>query len=223
MTLRIDIISDVVCPWCFIGKRNLDTALQMYRAQFPQAAEPAIGWLPFQLNPELPVDGIPRSEYTAQKFGGPERAREIYARVEAAGENAGIPFDFGRISRQPNTLQAHRVVHYAARHGKQHDVLESLFTGYFLEGRDLTRDETLSELAVRAGLQRDDVLQYLCTDEDRELIIQQDTRARQLGVQGVPFFIIAERLAVSGAQPPSVLFEAMEQAQSEPANFAAPQ
>jgi predicted DsbA family dithiol-disulfide isomerase len=221
--LRIDIISDVVCPWCFIGKRNLDAALRMYRAQYPEAEEPAVRWLPFQLNPDLPVEGVPRSEYTSQKFGGPDNAREIYARVAAAGANAGIAFEFGRIAVQPNTLQAHRVVHFAARENSQHEVVESLFQGYFLEGCDLTSDETLADLAARGGLNRNELLKYLGTEEDRDLIVRQDAHARQIGIQGVPFFIVAERLGVSGAQPPGVLFEVMEQARSEPAFSAAPQ
>jgi predicted DsbA family dithiol-disulfide isomerase len=223
VTLRIDIISDVVCPWCFIGKRNLDAALRMYRAQYPEAEAPVIRWLPFQLNPDLPVEGMPRSEYTSQKFGGPDNAREIYARVAAAGANAGIAFEFGRIAVQPNTLQAHRVVHFAARENIQHEVVESLFQGYFLEGCDLTSDETLADLAARGGLNRNELLKYLGTEEDRDLIVRQDAHARQIGIQGVPFFIVAERLGVSGAQPPGVLFEVMEQARSEPAFSAAPQ
>ncbi|HUF20746.1 MAG TPA: DsbA family oxidoreductase [Burkholderiales bacterium] len=223
MALRIDIISDVVCPWCFIGKRNLDAALRMYRAQYPEAEAPVIRWLPFQLNPDLPVEGMPRREYTSQKFGGPDNAREIYARVEAAGAHAGIAFEFGRIAVQPNTLQAHRVVHFAARENRQGEVVESLFQGYFLEGCDLTRAETLADLAARGGLHRESLLNYLRTDEDRDLIARQDMHARQIGIQGVPFFIVAERLGVSGAQPPGVLFEVMEQAQSESAISAAPQ
>lgn len=223
MTLRIDIISDVVCPWCFIGKRHLDSALEMYRSQHPEAEQPLVRWLPFQLNPDIPAQGMARGEYTTRKFGGPERVREIYSRVEIAGANAGIAFAFNRITVQPNTLQAHRVIHFAAREGRQHAVVESLFAGYFLEGRDLSDDAALADLAQRGGLDREAVLRYLATDQDRSLIEQQDRRARQVGIEGVPFFIVAERFGVSGAQPAQVLFQVIEEALSETADFAAPQ
>jgi predicted DsbA family dithiol-disulfide isomerase len=221
--LRIDIISDVVCPWCFIGKRHLDSALEMYRTQHPDAEQPVVRWLPFQLNPDIPAQGMPRGEYTSRKFGGPERAREIYARVQIAGADAGIAFEFERISVQPNTLQAHRVMHFAKREGRQHTVAESLFAGYFLEGRNLADDAVLAELAARGGLDREALLRYLATDEDQRLIEQQDMRARQIGVEGVPFFIVAERFGVSGAQPAQVLFEVIEEARREAVGFAASQ
>ncbi|HWQ39886.1 MAG TPA: DsbA family oxidoreductase [Burkholderiales bacterium] len=212
MTLRIDILSDVVCPWCFIGKRHLERALAMYRERHYEAPAPVVRWHPFQLNPDLPASGTPRAQYVARKFGGPQRAAEIYARVAAAGARAGIAFAFDRIEVQPNTLDAHRLMHRAGELGIQDAMAESLFAGYFLEGRDFTDPETLADLAQRAGMARGDARRYLVSNEDRALVVRQDAHARDSGIEGVPFFIFGERLAVSGAQPPEVLLEAMERA-----------
>ncbi len=210
--MQIDIVSDVVCPWCFIGKRNLEKALRLYRVEHPESAAPAVTWHPFQLNPDLPAEGISRDEYTASKFGGRERAKEIYARVANAGTVAGIDFRFDDIARQPNTVDAHQLISLAATFDAQDGVVESLFKGYFLEGRDLTSQETLVELAERGGLPRLDGERCLVGGELRSEIEQQDRHARGLGVEGVPFFIFNQKLAVSGAQPPEILVRAMTQA-----------
>ena len=213
--MQIDIISDVVCPWCYIGKRNLEKALSLYAADNPGATAPKVTWHPFQLNPHLPVEGIPRDEYTSSKFGGPERAGEIYARVASAGADAGINFRFDEIGRQPNTIAAHQLILRAADSVAQDGVAESLFKGYFLEGRDLTDRETLLELAERGGLNRENGESCLRSDEIRSEIEKQDRHARSLGVEGVPFFVFNQKLAVSGAQPPEVLVQAMTQAESQ--------
>jgi predicted DsbA family dithiol-disulfide isomerase len=219
--MQIDIISDVVCPWCYIGKRNLEKALSQYAADHPGAAQdsdekvPTVTWHPFQLNPQLPSEGIPRDEYTSSKFGGPERAKEIYARVASAGAGAGIDFRFDEIGRQPNTIDAHQLVSLAAGFDAQDGVVESLFKGYFLEGRDLTDRETLLELAERGGLPREEGESCLAEGRLRSEIEQQDNHARGLGVEGVPFFIFNQKLAVSGAQPPEILVRTMTQAESQ--------
>lgn len=219
--MQIEIISDVVCPWCYIGKRNLEKALALYQASNPDAARgrdekaPVVTWHPFQLNPHLPVKGIPRDEYTSSKFGGPKRASEIYARVASAGADAGIHFRFDEIGTQPNTVDAHQLISIAGNFDAQDGVVESLFKGYFLEGRDLTNRETLIELAERGGLPRDAGERCLARDELRSKIEQQDNHARGLGVEGVPFFIFDQKLAVSGAQPPENLVKAMMQAESQ--------
>ena len=220
MAFQIDVISDVVCPWCFIGKRNLESALDLWRAKHPDET-PTVRWHPFQLNPHLPESGVPRKQYLENKFGGPERAKEIYARVITAGKRAGIDFAFDNIQVQPNTVDAHRLMHYAAEHGRQDEMAEVIFRRYFLEGADLTKKETLAQIAQQAGLDRDEVATYLASDTDRDLIEEQDRRARAIGVEGVPFFIINQRLALSGAQPPDVIVEAMEKVREELA--AAPQ
>jgi predicted DsbA family dithiol-disulfide isomerase len=214
MPFQIDIISDVVCPWCFIGKRNLERALDTWRAKYPDEA-PVVRWHPFQLNPQLPASGVPRSQYLENKFGGPARAKEIYARVSAAGSRAGIDFDFDAIQVQPNTIDAHRLLHFAAERGKQDEMAEAIFRRYFLEGADLSSAEVLADIAQQAGLDRDEAAAYLASATDRELIEEQDRRARAIGVEGVPFFIFNQRLALSGAQPPEVIVDAMEKSREE--------
>ena len=221
MALTIDVISDVVCPWCFIGKRHLESALAAWRLDHPGEKQPQVRWHPFQLNPQLPRSGVPRAEYIATKFGGPQRAKEIYARVANAGARAGIAFDFDRITVQPNTLNAHRLIHRAGSSGRQDAMAEALFQAYFLEGADLSRDDTLADIAARAGLDRNEISAYLAGEEDKALIEDQDQHARSLGVEGVPFFIVNRRYAVSGAQPPEAILDVMAKAQEELA--AAPQ
>jgi predicted DsbA family dithiol-disulfide isomerase len=220
MSLDIDIVSDVVCPWCFIGKRHLERALALYCERHPDAPAPQVRWHPFQLNPHLPVSGMPRAQYVAAKFGGPERAKEIYARVALAGTRAGIAFAFDRIEIQPNTLDPHRLMHRAGELGIQDAMAESLFTGYFLEGRNLTDPATLAELSERAGMKREEAQDYLSSRDDRDLVERQDEQARRMGVEGVPFFIFGQQLAVSGAQPAEVLVEAMEEAEARTAPAA---
>lgn len=214
MSFQIDVISDVVCPWCFIGKRHLEQALETWRAQHPDET-PVVRWHPFQLNPDLPAAGVPRKQYLENKFGGPARAKEIYARVSAAGQRAGIDFAFDAIQVQPNTIDAHRLMHHAGEQGRQDAMAEVIFRRYFLEGADLTDRQILADIAQQAGMDRDEALAYLAGDADRELIEEQDRRARAIGVEGVPFFIFNQRLALSGAQPPEVMLEAMEKAREE--------
>lgn len=214
MAFQIDVISDVVCPWCFIGKRNLERALETWREKHPDET-PVVRWHPFQLNPQLPDSGVPRKQYLENKFGGAERAKEIYARVSAAGKRAGIDFAFEGIHVQPNTVDAHRLMHYAGEHGTQDEMAEVIFRRYFVEGADLSDKETLADIAQQAGIDRSEAAAYLATDADRELIAEQDRRARAIGVEGVPFFIFNQRLSLSGAQPPEVIVEAMEKAREE--------
>jgi len=214
--MQIDIISDVVCPWCFIGKRNLENALATYKAKNPDQAAPNVVWHPFQLNPHLPAGGMPRADYTAGKFGSADRAREIYARVARAGADAGIEFRFDDIRVQPNTVDAHQLILLAAAFDAQDAVVESLFTGYFLEARDLSDHDTLVELAERGGLPAGESRRCLETQQLRQQVQDQDTHARTLGVEGVPFFIFDQKLAASGAQPAEVLADAMQQAANRP-------
>ena len=215
MSLVIDVISDVVCPWCFIGKRHLESALAQYREKHPDAPAPTVRWHPFQLNPQLPKTGVPRAEYLEKKFGGPTRAQQIYARVTEAGKKAGIDFAFDRIAVQPNTVNAHRLVYHALDKGKQDAIVEALFNAYFLDARDLTKTDTLAEVAGKAGIDAKSAAEYIESDEDSDLITDADREARQVGVEGVPFFILNRRYGLSGAQPPEVLLQAMEEAAAE--------
>jgi predicted DsbA family dithiol-disulfide isomerase len=169
-----------------------------------------VRWLPFQLNPELPEGGIPREEYVARKFGA--RGKGVNERVVMAGRQVGIAFAYDRMKVQPNTLNAHRLMHYAERGGKQDRLSEELFKAHFTEGANLTDPETLADVAARAGLDRSSVAAYLASDEDRALIERADVEARSAGIGGVPFFIFNRKIGVSGAQDADMLLEAMEQA-----------
>jgi predicted DsbA family dithiol-disulfide isomerase len=169
-----------------------------------------VRWLPFQLNPDLPASGIPRRDYIERKWG-PGRGPEVYARVAAAGRSVGLPFAFENISVQPNTLEAHRLLHYAEQHGRQDELAEELFKAYFIEGANLTDPETLAAVAERAGLDRAKVAAYLVSDSDRDIVQKGDVEARNAGIGGVPFFIFNRRVGVSGAQESETLLEAMEQ------------
>ena len=170
-------------------------------------------WLPFQLNPDLPENGIPREEYVARKFGA--RGKGVNARVTAAGAQLGIPFAYEKMLVQPNTLNAHRLMHHAERAGKQDALAEELFRAHFIEGVNLADRDALADVAARAGLDRAEVAAYLAGDADRDLVAQADVEARSAGIGGVPFFIFNRKVGVSGAQDADVLLEAMEQASSE--------
>lgn len=212
MTVRIDIVSDVVCPWCFIGKRHLEKALSQFRDECAESPEFEIHWMPFQLNPDLPTEGVPRQTYLEHKFGGANK--EIYARVAQAGKAAGIDFDFNRIQVQPNTLDAHRLIHMAAPLGKQDHMVEALFQAYFIDGLDLTQATHLESLAAKVHIDSEAIGAYLASDEDRMLVQQMDHQARTMGISGVPFFIFNQKYALSGAQPPQVIVQALRQAYS---------
>jgi predicted DsbA family dithiol-disulfide isomerase len=186
--------------------------MQLYRERHPDAATPAVRWLPFQLNPDLPDAGIARSEYLQRKFGNPNRS---YANVAAVGIGVGIPFAFDRIKVQPNTVDAHRLMHYAAQKGRQDEMAEELFRAYFIEGANLTDKDTLADIGARAGVERQALLEYLSGDADRELIQGADNEARSAGIGGVPFFIFNGKIGVSGAQEAEVLLDAMLQAEKD--------
>jgi predicted DsbA family dithiol-disulfide isomerase len=214
MALSIDVISDVVCPWCFIGKRRLEGALELYARTRPDAPAPTMTWRPFQLNPGLPAEGMPRDEYVARKFGA--RGRAVYERVAMVGREVGIEFAFDRITRQPNTLAAHSLIDLAGTQGLQTAAKEAFLRAYFLDGVDLTARANLVAIATSAGLDRAAVEAWLDDPRAREAVAAADAHARAVGIEGVPFFIFNRRLAVSGAQPSEVLLEAMQQAEDAP-------
>jgi len=205
----IDIVSDVVCPWCYIGKRRFERAL----ADRPQA-QAQIGWRPFQLNPELPPDGMDRKDYLRAKFGDAGGGRR-YEAVEAAGAGEGIPFRFDLIRRTPNTVLAHRLIRHAATLERQDAVVDRLFRGYFTEGADIGRPDTLADLAEEAGLDRPAVSRFLGGDGEREQVLAEDRYARELGIDGVPCFIFERKLAVSGAQAPEVFHQVLDRVAAE--------
>jgi predicted DsbA family dithiol-disulfide isomerase len=215
MSLSIDIVSDIVCPWCFIGKRRLEAALELYRARNPAVAAPQVTYHPFELNPDVPREGIARADYIAKKFGA--RGYSAHDRLVQAGTPLGIAFAFDRIARQPNTLAAHALIERARRHGVQPAVKEALMQAFFVDGLDLTDPATLVQVAAAAGLERKEAEACIADEELRRKVAEEEEKARQMGVQGVPFFIFNKRLAVEGAQPPEALLDAMLEAEKESA------
>jgi len=211
--MHIDIYSDPVCPWCLIGKRRLEKAL----AEHPVEGV-SVEWRPFQLHPHMPKEGADRGEFTAAKFGSAEAAAATYERVRGVGAEEGLDLRFDLIKRSPNTVDAHRLLCYAGREGKQDDVVEGLFADFFFNGNDVSDHDVLVATAEAAGLDGDAVRAYLATDEDRDLIEASDEKARQMGVQGVPFFVIDEKYALSGAQPAELFIQAFEQIEGEAAD-----
>jgi predicted DsbA family dithiol-disulfide isomerase len=202
--LTIDVISDVICPWCFIGKRRLEKALGVRPA--------TIRWHAFQLNPDMLREGIDRRAYRTRKFGSWERSLELDAQVAAAGRGEGIAFDFDRMARTPNTLDAHRIIRLAGERGVQDAVVEALFLAYFTDGRDISDRVTLAEIAAGAGLDRAEVDELLAGAAGMEAVRAGEHEARRLGVSGVPFFVVNGQVALSGAQPPELFLQAFEQA-----------
>ncbi|WP_170463435.1 DsbA family oxidoreductase [Ruegeria arenilitoris] len=216
-TVKLDIMSDPICPWCYIGKTHLDKAL----AAIPDHPF-VIEWHPFQLNPDMPDAGMDRREYLERKFGGKEGAVRAYAPVVEHAENAGLKIDFEGMKRTPNTLDAHRLIHWAGIEGKQNAVVDALFDAYFVQARDIGDHEVLADIADNAGMDAAVVLKLLKSDADREDISNRDIHSRQMGVNSVPTFIVANQHAVPGAQPPEmwekVIAEIMSQLEASPAN-----
>ena len=208
--LKIDVVSDVMCPWCFIGKRRLEKAL----ASVPDVAV-EVEWHPFQLDPTLPQEGKDRAAYLNEKFGGHERAATIYARIEEAGASEDIAFAFDKITRSPNTLDAHRVIRWAGIEGLQDAVVERLFALYFLEGANLTDPEVLVGAAADAGMDAEVTRRLLASDADLAETEAEVVRAQAMGVQGVPTFVLDGKYAVSGAQPADVLGDAIRQVEAQ--------
>lgn len=201
----LDIVSDPICPWCYIGKVKLDRAL---------AARPGkrfeIQWRIFQLNPEMPPEGMDRRTYLETKFGGPDAAQQVYSNVEKAALAAGLEIDFGRIPRTPNTLDAHRLIRWARSGGRQHDLVGALFTAYFEEYRDIGDRDTLIEIGAEHGMDRELVTRLFEEDADRGVLVNEDALSRQMGISGVPCFILAEKYALVGAQETETWFDVLD-------------
>ena len=194
----IDVFSDPICPWCYIGKRRLEAAME----RFGRTRDVTVRWRAFQLNPGMPAEGLPRDEYLALKFGGSERAGQIYDAVRQAGVDVGIPFAFEKIVRTPNTVQAHRLIRHSALSGRAADVVEALFRGYFIEGSDLSEDAVLADIAGECGLDAEGVRRYLAGQEGEQEVRSEHDFAVSLNITGVPCFIVEGRYAVVGAQEP---------------------
>lgn len=193
--IRLDIFSDPICPWCYIGKSYLDRALEAH-PDHPFEIE----WHPFQLNPEMPPEGADRRSYLEAKFGGKQNAVSIYARVAEAAEAAGVSINFDTMNRVPNTLDAHRLIHWAGLEGRQAAMVSALFRAYFRDGKDIGDHATLAALAGDAGLDAALAARLLATEADRADIAARDAHARQRGVNAVPTYVIANQYVLSGAQ-----------------------
>ena len=214
--IYVDIVSDTICPWCYIGKRRFERALEASGRN-----DVAISWRPFQLNPDMPPEGMTRDDYVRAKFGGGDRPRQIYQAIAESGREAGIEFQFGRIKRTPNTVLSHRLVHWSAKNQLQDEIVAVLFRAYFEEGLDIGDIDTLVGCAGRAGIDEIRARCYLTSDEGRQEVMASDVYARRLGINGVPCFIVNRKYAVSGAQPPSAFVEVFNLAERDAATSAA--
>jgi predicted DsbA family dithiol-disulfide isomerase len=208
--LQIDIVSDVVCPWCYIGKRRIENAL----ALAPEVPV-EINWRPFFLNSWVPREGISRDEYLTAKFGSPEAYKGIAGRVVTAAGEEGLTYRPDLVKRQPNTTDCHRLIHWAEAQGKSADMKQRLMELYFRDGGDLTDTDVLVQAAADCGLDADEVRRRLATDEDVDLISAQAQDASDKGISGVPTFVFAGKYAVSGAQPADQLARAIRQVSGE--------
>ncbi len=205
--LTIDVISDIMCPWCYIGKRRLEKALAMTS---DIAVE--VHWRPYQLDPTLPPEGKDRQQYLVEKFGA-ERATSFYETIRAAGADEGIDFAFDKIKISPNTMNCHRLIKWARADNLQEAVVERLFQLYFLEGADLSAQQTLIDVAQEVGMEHDLVEQLLPTDSDTRTTASEIKHAQEMGVTGVPCFIIDKRFALMGAENADTLAAAIRHAE----------
>ena len=206
-TLQVDVIADFVCPWCFLGKRRLDDALQAVHGPS------LVTWLPYQLNPDMPDAGMPLEEYLAGKFGDPQQLEPALKELQKAGRKEGIDFRFDRIERVPSTLNAHRLMQYCEQQGSDASALaDAILTAFFTDGRDIGDPEVLADIAAAQVADRKAVLQALEDERMRSIVRSQEAQVRQSGVTGVPDFLINKRLFVVGAQPTDGLVNVFDRA-----------
>lgn len=214
--VRIDVVSDVVCPWCFIGKRRLEQAIAL-NPDIPVE----VHYHPFFLNDWIPAEGISREQYLTTKFGSPERYKDIAQRVSAAAAQDGLVYAIDKVSRQPNTTDSHRLIHWAALQGKAPEMKQRLMELYFSEGADLSDNAVLVKAAADVGLDADAVAKKLDSNEDLDIVSQRVEAAKSAGIQGVPFFIVDNAFALSGAQEPDQLAAVIQRAANEKVQKAA--
>ena len=210
--VKLDILSDPICPWCYIGKTYLDRALEA-RPDHPFAIE----WHPFQLNPDMPAEGMDRRAYLEAKFGGPEGAAEVYGRIEDTAKAAGLAIDFDAIQRTPNTIDAHRLIHWSGLEGRQTATVTRLFKAYFEQGQDIGDRAVLLDIAEGVGLDRAMIERLLDSDADLEDIRARDAHARERGVTGVPTFVLANTHVLPGAQPTELWTNVLDEIASQSA------
>lgn len=208
--MQLEIFSDTVCPWCYIGKRRLERALRMR----PQAGL-ALRWRAFQLNPGLPPNGMDRRQYMIAKFGSLDRAQRLYDAVARVGAQEGIKFDFARIARTPNTLRSHRLLYAAAEEGLQSELLDLVFAAYFTQGLDIGDADVLSALAFEAGMSAALINEAMVDGGRMDHAIGEDLQSRRIGINGVPFMVFNGRFGLSGAQEPEALLNMLDLAREE--------
>ena len=205
--IRIDVVSDVVCPWCYIGKRRLENAL----SRLPENYEVDVNFLPFELNPDTPKAGVDHKSYLANKFGGSDRYNQLTDHVTKVASDEGLKFDYSRQSIMPNTLDAHRLIQYSKKYDKQPAIKEALMKAYFEEGVDLSKSENLVAIAEKAGLDGKEIRSFLASDEGALEVKEMEQANHQRGVSGVPFYIINNKYGVSGAQPSDTFVEILNE------------
>ncbi len=208
--VKLDIFSDPICPWCYIGKTYLDRALEA-RPDHPFAIE----WHPFQLNPDMPAEGMDRRTYLEAKFGGPEGAAQVYGRIADTAKAAGLAIDFDAIQRTPNTIDAHRLIHWSGLEGRQTATVTRLFKAYFENGQDIGDRAVLLDIAEGVGLDRAMIERLLDSDADIEDIRTRDAHARERGVTGVPTFVLANTHVLPGAQPTELWTQVLDEIASQ--------
>ena len=195
---RIDVISDAICPWCYVGKRQLERALDILASNHCSIT---VAWHPFQLNPDMPAEGVEREKYRIAKFGSLERSRQLDQRITETAASVGLEFHLDRLTRTPNTVNAHRLIRFAGQKGVQDAVVEELFEGYFCKGADIGDSKILADIGGEGGLDRAEVLAMLAGDEGRKEVLAADQMARNAGIQGVPSFALQGHVLFSGAVP----------------------
>jgi len=203
--VQIDIYADPVCPWCFIGKRRIERTLAAR-----DDVNAAISWRPFQLNPDMPIEGMDQTSYLISKFGGLERAVKFHDAIAETGQSERIAFNFKRIHHTPNTLDAHRLIRFAGAHGLQNEVVEALFSAFFIDGENIGDPAVLTRIAHIVGLDGHAVAAYLASSDDRAEVSAEDLRARRMSIDAVPCFIINGQYAISGAQEPEAFYPLLD-------------
>jgi predicted DsbA family dithiol-disulfide isomerase len=209
-SLNIEIYSDLICPWCYIGRRRLEAGINLLGRSEP----PSILWRPFELNPEMPKTGLDRKAYRSAKFGSWERSQAMDREVAATGKTVGLEFNYDRVLVTPNTFAGHRLLSWARDKGSQDILADALFRAYFTEGLDIGKNGVLAEVAAGVGLSKEDAKHFLESDQERDEVLAEEREGRRLGLNAVPFFVTSGVPAISGAQRPEVFVEAFRQVRS---------
>ena len=205
--LQVDVYSDVICPWCYVGMKRFEAALTL----LDRPSHVTVAWRPFELNPTMLATGMDRTVYLEAKFGSAGAVEPMLDRVREAGQQSGIAFAFDRIKKTPNTFNAHRLIRLAGLEGRQSRMVERLFRGYFEEGMDVSDPSTLAQAANEAGIEQEDVAAWLASQEAAKEVRAEEQAGLQLGIRAVPYFSIEGRSGLSGAHPPAVLAEWLRQ------------